>query len=150
MPGNVLGHNHVNLDEGCVRDGPAGGGDVPARTASRGVLRSGYTRQRQPRENGGRIIDHAGRGYSRQPQDRRLAQGKVIVTVTVTKIVSNERAKEYVGLGWFVVGASDAGTTIRWVGGEHDRTPEPKTDWDRMWSQPFDRPELVGENGNPS
>src|SRR6478736_304691 len=39
MPGNVLGHNHVNFDEGCVRDGTAGGGDVPARNAARSVLR---------------------------------------------------------------------------------------------------------------
>src|SRR6185369_14405589 len=140
MPRNVLGHNHVDLDEGCVRDGPAGGRDVPARTPARGFLRSGYSRQRQPRTDGGSSVSVAGWGYSRQPPDRRLAKGKTIVTVTVTKLVTRERAEEYVRLGrWGVVKETTEGVLIRWSGGEHERPPEPECHWDRMWRQPFDR-----------
>ena len=104
MPGHVFRNADGNSDAGDIRDRPAGGGDVSARTPARDMVRVRMQAEGQRRTNNKSDVDWTSAGYVRKGKraNADVAKGKTIVTYKFVALIDHHRVQEWQDLGWTI------------------------------------------------
>src|SRR5512139_2342666 len=105
MLGNVLRNSDGNYDAGDIRERPAGGGNLPARSPAPNLVRGRVQTERPGGARHQPNVNRDGYGYSRQRRPDRLSKGKVIVTVSWTQYIPHSEVEYYERLGWTITDA---------------------------------------------